>query len=109
MDEGVGHEVMHEIEARGAGDHDVLGVDAQDLGREATRGGQALGRAVVVDDGVAVHEGRGGADEVEHGTRERGLLRRGLPAGHVQLESPRGRLVRLRLQACELGVQLCVR
>ena len=54
--EGVGYEVVHEVEARRPGDHDVGGVDAKDPCGKGTRGGQPLGGAVVVDDRIAVRE-----------------------------------------------------
>ena len=106
--EGVCHEVMHEVEARRAGDHHVLGVHAQHLPRQGTSGGQPLRRAIVVHDGIAIVEWRGGAQDVEHGSGEGRLLGAGLAPRHVERQTLRLDGVRPRLKVGDASRKLVI-
>ena len=108
VDVGVGHQGMHEREARGVAHDDVGGVDAQDLGGQAARGGQAVGTAVVGRVDALVVEARDARELVEKGSRDVDLLGVGLAAGHVELEVAGTQLVRLGLQSGDLVAKLLV-
>ena len=105
---GVAHEVVHEVEARGAVHDHVGGIDAHDLGGEGARGGQTVGHAVVVNGQAAVGERGRGVDEVEHGARERRLLGARLPAGHVELEAEGLQVLGVALDGGYGGIEISV-
>ena len=105
---GVGDDVVHDIQARGTAQDEVLRVDLKDVGHEATGGGDAIGSTVVGGvDHLVGEVGRGG-EHVEHRTGEVLLLGARLAAGHVEREVAEAQGLDLCLELRDLGIELLV-
>ena len=100
------HEVEHDVQARGARNDHVRGVDAEQVGSQRAGGGQTVGEAVVGGRAARSFQVGAGIDEVEHRAREVRLLGRGLAARHVQREVLVPDLFHLPLEVCNLEVEL---